>query len=227
MNTLKGKGILTPLQKNLLVEFGKVKEAALFYLTGGTALAEFYLGHRHSYDLDFFTRETGLIVPFVRVLEEKLLQEGYPFSVTRRFESFAELEVKKEGESVRLHLAYDSPFHFEEPQISEYGVKINSYNDLITDKLLTYFGRWKHRDAIDLFFILGTEPMENLIGLAKQKDPGFDLYWFAIALKEADKFPDEITQWPVDMVAEINAGELKSKFLDLAHEIMDRINLLD
>jgi hypothetical protein len=28
-----------------------------YYLTGGTALAEFYLQHRHSDDLDLFTRE--------------------------------------------------------------------------------------------------------------------------------------------------------------------------
>lgn len=65
---LKGKGTLTPIQKILLVEFEKIREASFFYLTGGTALAEFYLGHRRSYDLDFFTRERDLIIPFASVL---------------------------------------------------------------------------------------------------------------------------------------------------------------
>lgn len=220
---LKGRGILTPIQRNLLVEFGKIREASFFCLTGGTALTEFYLGHRRSYDLDFFTSERDLIIPFTKVVEENLLREQYTLSVIRRFESFVELEANKEGESVGIHFAYDSPFRLEEPQLSDLGVKINSYRDLIVDKLLTFFGRWKHRDAIDLFFILRTEPIEALMEMAKQKDPGFDLYWFSVALKEVDKFPDEIAQWPVDMLVEVNARDLKSKFLSLAREIMDKI----
>jgi len=35
----------------------------MFYLTGGTALAEFYLAHRKSFDLDIFTTEKGIIIP--------------------------------------------------------------------------------------------------------------------------------------------------------------------
>ncbi len=220
---LKGRGILTPIQRNLLVEFGKIREASFFCLTGGTALTEFYLGHRRSYDLDFFTSERDLIIPFTKVVEENLLREQYTLSVIRRFETFVELEANKEGESVGIHFAYDSPFRLEEPQLSELGVKINSYRDLIVDKLLTFFGRWKHRDAIDLLFILRTAPIEALMEMAKQKDPGFDLYWFSVALKEVDKFPDDIAQWPVDMLVEVNAKDLKSKFLSLAREIMDKI----
>lgn len=220
---LKGKGTLTPIQKNLLVEFEKIREASFFYLTGGTALAEFYLGHRRSYDLDFFTRERDLIIPFARVIEEKLVQVQYLFNVIRRFESFVEFEVNKEGESMRLHFAQDSPFRLGEPQLSEFGVRINDYRDLVVDKLLTFFGRWKHRDAIDLFFILKIEAIETLMEMAKQKDPGFDLYWFSMALKEVDAFPNEISQWPVDMLVEVDARELKGKFLSLAREIMDKI----
>jgi hypothetical protein len=57
---LKGKGTLSSIQKNLLVDFGKIRDTSLFYLTGGPALAEFYLGHRRSYDLDFFTGKKEL-----------------------------------------------------------------------------------------------------------------------------------------------------------------------
>ncbi|MDI6754231.1 MAG: nucleotidyl transferase AbiEii/AbiGii toxin family protein [Thermodesulfobacteriota bacterium] len=63
MNILKGKGTITPIQKNLLYDIGQIREASYFYLTGGTALAEFYLGHRRSYDLDFFTAEGDLLIP--------------------------------------------------------------------------------------------------------------------------------------------------------------------
>lgn len=45
--------ILTALQSNFLREFfDRTQE---FYLTGGTALSAFYLQHRLSEDLDFFT----------------------------------------------------------------------------------------------------------------------------------------------------------------------------
>lgn len=223
MDIVKGKGILTPIERNLLVEVGKIREASYFYLAGGTALAEFYLGHRRSYDLDLFTGERDLIIPFARVIEEELRREQYTLNVIRRFESFVEFEVHRGGESVRLHFAYDSPFRFGEPQLSELGVKINDYQDLVVDKLLTYFGRWKHRDAIDLYFILKIEPIETLMEMAIQKDPGFDLYWFAVALKEVDDFPDDIGQWPIDMLVEVDVKELKGKFLSLAREIMDKI----
>ena len=65
--------------------------------------------------------------------------------------------------------------------------------------------------------------METLMEMAKQKDPGFDLYWFNMALGEVDAFPDEMAKWPVDLLVEVDAQELKSKFSSLAREIMDKI----
>jgi len=62
----------------------------------------------------------------------------------------------------------------------------------MADKLLTFFGRWKHRDAIYLFFILEDDPIEALLEIAKEKEPVFDLYWFCMALKETEACPDEI-----------------------------------
>jgi predicted nucleotidyltransferase component of viral defense system len=52
-----GKEILTT-QQNKFIEFFKNEQALnkYFYLTGGTALAAFYLNHRKSEDLDFFKR---------------------------------------------------------------------------------------------------------------------------------------------------------------------------
>ncbi len=223
MNILKGKGVLLPIQRDLLVELGKMNDASFFYLTGGSALSEFYLAHRRSYDLDFFTSEMGLILPFTKALEEKLFKEQYTIKVSRRFESFVEYEIEKKGERTILHFAYDSPFRFDEPQPSELGVKINDYKDLVVDKLLTFFGRWKHRDAIDLYFILKTEQIENLMEMAKQKDPGFDLYWFCVALREVKDFPDEINKWPVDMLVEVEIKELKEMFLNLSLKILDKI----
>lgn len=220
---LKGKGIISPFQKNLLIAIGKLPEAENFYLSGGTALAEFYFGHRLSYDLDIFTPEKNLIIPFARSIEENLISAGYIIRVIRRFESFVELVVENKGESVVIHISQESPFRFGDPSPSELGIKVNNYQDIIADKVLAYFGRWEYRDAIDLYFILQQEQFEHIVSLAKQKDPGFDLYWFAVSLVKAEDFPDDISQWLVDMLIEVSAKTIKENFINLARQIMDRI----
>ncbi len=134
-----------------------------------------------------------------------------------------EFEVGTEEDSTRVQLAYDSPFRFEEPLDSDLGVKVNDYKDLIVDKLLAFFGRDEPRDAIDLFFILKTEDIWELIRSAGVKDPGFDLYWLAVAFERARELPDDISRWPVEMIREVDPRQLKEQFLSLAEEIMARI----
>ncbi len=221
---LSSKGIITELQRDILHVFAAVPDASSFYLSGGTALADFFLAHRKSFDLDLFTGEEGLTLPFSRVLEDAL-QRSLAVKAVRRLESFVEFEVGTGGDSTRVQLAYDSPFRFEEPLDTDLGVKVNDYKDLIVDKLLVFFGRDEPRDAIDLFFILQTEDIWELVRYAEVKDPGFDLYWLAVAFGKARDLPDDITRWPVEMIKEVDARQLKEQFSGLAGEIMARIRV--
>jgi len=220
---LQGKGIIVEIQKRVLSICSQFPDAPKFYLTGGTALSEFYLGHRLSYDLDFFTSETGLISPFSEAMQGELSKRGFTADLARRFETFAEFKLSKDEDRTTIHLAYDSPFRFSPPVDTILGVKVNDYTDIIVDKLLAFFGRAEPRDAVDLFFILKKEDLWKLLELAPQKDPGFDLYWLAVAMEKVGRFPDEISQWPVDMLVEVDVRELKSKFSGLVREIMDKI----
>ena len=83
----QSKGLLTKGQLEVLKAFGNLPDADRFYLTGGTALAEFYLGHRRSLDLDLFTAEQGLIVPFSRIAEARFSQTGFLVKIIRRLEN--------------------------------------------------------------------------------------------------------------------------------------------
>jgi predicted nucleotidyltransferase component of viral defense system len=56
--------ILESIQKKILSHLNDLPDINAFYLTGGTALSAFYLGHRKSNDLDFFTNTEELILPF-------------------------------------------------------------------------------------------------------------------------------------------------------------------
>ncbi len=220
---LKGKGVISNFQKEILLSLKDLSDCTHFYLTGGTALAEFYLGHRRSYDLDIFTAEKDLILPFSRLVEEKISSEGIILRVIRRFSTFVEFELEKDAEKTKVQFAYDSPFHFNQPEDSELGVKVNSCKDIIADKLLAFTGRIEPRDAIDIYFILEKEELRRLTELASQKDPGFDLYWLAVAFKKVSDFPDELNRWPVELLVEIEIKKLKHKFSALSREIMDRI----
>lgn len=219
--TPQSKGLLTKAQQQILKTFQLLPDAQRFYLTGGTALAEFYLGHRRSFDLDLFTTEQGLIVPFSRVTEQHFAQR-FAVRVIRRLESFAEFELSWPEESVRVHLAYDSPYRFAPPHETSLG-RVNDFQDLVVDKLLAFFGRAEPRDAVDLFAILETEDVGELTGLALQKDPGFDLYWFAQALQKTQDFPDELERWPVELVHPLDPKQLKRRFQEIALEIMARL----
>ncbi|MBC7221677.1 nucleotidyl transferase AbiEii/AbiGii toxin family protein [Candidatus Bipolaricaulota bacterium] len=218
----KRNGLLTPLQLEVLRALRNVPDAERFYLTGGTALAEFYLGHRRSFDLDLFTTEHGLVQPFSRVAEEALRREGIDVAVVRRLATFAELQVSRGSEAVRVQFAYDAPNRFAPPVETELGL-VNDFQDLAVDKLLAFFGREEPRDAVDLAFIFREVDPWVLLELAPAKDPGFDLYWFAQALEKAQEFPDEIERWPVEMVLPLDVRALKASFRALADAIMLRL----
>ena len=72
-----GKTILTPKQLKFLelaaVEPKIVKD---FYLTGGTALSEFYLHHRLSEDLDLFCPTDEVDQKFVGLFLKKISQKS-------------------------------------------------------------------------------------------------------------------------------------------------------
>ena len=63
---------------------------------------------------------------------------------------------------------------------------------------------------------------DELMAQAAQKDPGFDLYWFAVALNRAADFPDELERWPVRMLQPFEPGRLKAQFRELALQVMSR-----
>ena len=220
--TIKGFGTLTSLQEEFMEILASLPDKEQFYLAGGTALAEYYLGHRLSFDLDYFTGTENLILPLSFQIENACQKKNLRLKVIRRFSTFVEFLAEKDNESLKIDLALDSPYRFEQPVLSREGIFINDYQDLRVDKLLAYFGRAEPRDAVDLYFILQKEAPELLLEQAAQKDTGFDLYWFSIALNRCANFPDEIERWPLKMLQPFDPRVLKQTFLDWAVRLMDK-----
>ena len=73
---MAGKTILSKNQIKILNLLGQETAVAKnFYLTGGTALAEFYLQHRLSEDLDFFS-ETEFNPQDISVILKKITKNA-------------------------------------------------------------------------------------------------------------------------------------------------------
>jgi len=183
--------VLTDIQKKILTHLKDIAELDAFYLTGGTALSRFYLGHRKSDDLDFFTSEEELIQPFSLKIEDALKKAGFKVERKRGFRSFVELAVSAHSESTIIHLALDSPYRLDPVIMAREfpGLKIDSLKDLAANKVLALFGRATLRDFVDVFFLTKEKFGKNeLIPMAQKKDPGFDLYWLATAFERIHEF---------------------------------------
>jgi len=72
--------VLTSRQVSFLEKVGQNRSLAEnFYLTGGTALAAFYLAHRYSEDLDFFSEKEFDALPIDIFLKLKTEFTFFPF----------------------------------------------------------------------------------------------------------------------------------------------------
>lgn len=146
--------VLTPRQRAFLEAAGKDEFIVRdFYLTGGTALAAFYLGHRYSEDLDFFSEkevDTLALNVFFKRVKPRLdvakidFQQSYNRNLV--FLEYGDDEILK------TEFTY-FPFPRIEKGRSEYGIEIDSLLDIAVNKLFTIYQRTKARDYIDLYCI--------------------------------------------------------------------------
>lgn len=154
------KEILTPLQKKFISSFSKNSAfRERFYLTGGTALAAYYLNHRYSEDLDFFSyAEIDILAldVFLKALKAALKVKKMDFQQSFNRNIFF-LHTNKE--ILKVEFTY-FPFELIEKPIKKDGIYIDSLVDIATNKVFTISQNPRARDFIDLYFIL--KKYENL-----------------------------------------------------------------
>lgn len=123
-----------------------------FFLAGGTALSEFYLHHRLSEDLDFFSKNElneKMIDSFIAKiakdlngrLDEKFIKWGF-LIYKIGFKNEPQLKI----DFVQI------PFSQLESGVKYKKLKIASLWDILVDKLYTVFHRARARDFVDLYF---------------------------------------------------------------------------
>ncbi len=168
-----GKTILTPKQLNFLELAASVSGITKrFYLTGGTALAEFYLQHRLSEDIDLFCEDSEVQVDAVESFLKKIGPRlGFKKIARSQFLGlFSYVLVFDDGEKLKVDFNY-YPF----PRIAKgkkfKQLEIDSLYDISANKVHTIFMKPRSRDYVDLYFILKREnySLDKLIIDAKAK----------------------------------------------------------
>lgn len=173
-----------------------------FYLAGGTALA-LQLGHRISYDLDFFSPEDKLGVGTRAQIASALHASGEAqISTSEDIMLFAKL------------MGVDISFIYQhhpllEPAVEIEGIRLASILDIGLMKLSAINSRGTRRDFVDLYCAREHAPLEKLFDLAPRKyydRPDFTV----IAARALQYFEDaESDPRPLKLLSKVRWSDVK------------------
>lgn len=212
--------ILTPAQKIVLALVAKEQRLASFYLTGGTALAGFYLRHRTSDDLDFFTHDVPdplLHHEFAERIKKELGAASMRYErLYDRNQYFFQLP----NEELKVEFTH-YPFAQLEAPTPKDGVLIDSMRDIAANKLITILDRFDPKDFVDLFFIFQTR---DLALVRKDAETKFDMKIGDIFLGSELAKVRRIETLP-KMLKSLTIVELKAFFSDKARELSSNVLL--
>ncbi|HEY4498528.1 MAG TPA: nucleotidyl transferase AbiEii/AbiGii toxin family protein [Candidatus Paceibacterota bacterium] len=166
-----------------------------FYLSGGTALAEYYLHHRLSEDLDFFSEEIfdpQSISVVLRRLQKSGGMQGIrqeqSFNRNLFFLSLADDEIKTE-------FTY-YPFPRITPGKRVGALAVDSLLDIAVNKIFTVYQKPRSRDFIDLYCLLQQEKEWTIRDLSQKAQLKFEQHLDLIQLGAQFLKAPELRDYP-------------------------------
>lgn len=209
------------LQDRFLERFFAGPVGEYFYLTGGTALAHFYFHHRESLDLDLFTNRFEQ--DFTQVNQAVLgILHALKLQITSQVATDTFLQyivTEATGTLLKVGMVKDVPVHFG-PLVERDGVRLDSLENIGSNKVLAVFGRTDAKDFIDLYWILQHTDLkfDDLYRQAREKDIGLSELYLAYALQNVEK----IRLFP-RMLQPLAWDDMVVFFQALARELLSRI----
>jgi hypothetical protein len=161
MNALHWETI-SPEMRQVMVGFGQSELGPRFYLAGGTALA-LQLGHRKSFDLDFFSPSED--IPSIRDPLMKALKSFDPLLADAAWGNLVFL-----ARGVRIGF-YGYGYRMVGAMVEAEGVRLASIEDIGLMKLDALLARASRKDFHDLYVICQRIPLRHLLDVAPQKYP--------------------------------------------------------
>ncbi len=185
-----------------------------FYFTGGTALSSVYLQHRDSEDLDFFSENAFNS----EVVFDKLTQwsDHDKFGIDlRTIENINVFQLTfPKNVPLKVDFVYYRHKRIEAGQIID-GLQIDSLFDIAINKLLTTNQRTQVKDFVDLYFLLQTFSIWDLMeGVRVKFKVKLDPYIIA-----SDFFKIETFDTLPRMIKPLSLEELRAFFQETAKDL--------
>lgn len=160
--------ILKDWQKKVLTFVASSNKLGDFYLTGGTALSAFYLRHRVSDDLDFFSfNDVDSLTVRAAAKEVQDLIGALSVRFSRNYDRY-QFFYQTGREELKVEFT-KYPFKQLQAVQSFDGMRVDSEFDIAANKFLTVIDRFDPKDFVDLYFLLPKYPLENLREAVEQK----------------------------------------------------------
>lgn len=220
---------LTSLQEEVLVMlFDNGLGERGYFLTGGTALSEFYLQHRYSDDLDFFTRNQRALESDFKDFREILTSHRIEITQENLSAEHARFFVRLEDqktESLKIEFARDAKAMMAPAHVHGQ-IVVDSFEDIAVNKICAILNREppESKDFTDLFFILAESDytVDYLLRRAKEKEAFLDqeegILTFATNLLSVDSF-----QILPRMIKPLTLETLRARLVPIAHDILHRL----
>ena len=163
-----------------------ILEGYNFYLTGGTALSRFYLNHRYSDDLDFFTNEKIDFQKTIKEIKSKF-DKKFITEVKSLYQDFAQMfiyddEFLKKYEKhflgkLKIDFVYDIPARIGPLNDFKLFSRVDNPENMLVNKI-TAISRQAEKDVVDMVFIckILNFDWEDIINKVRQKDASEELY---------------------------------------------------
>lgn len=200
------------------------KERAIcdhFYLTGGTALSEFYLHHRLSEDLDFFAEDVFDPID-ISVLLKKIRSVAGIVNV-RAEQSFNRnlFFLELENDTIKTEFTY-FPFPRIEKKQKIGDLYVDSLLDIAVNKTFTIYQKPRSRDFIDLYCILQKEPTWVIADLVAKAQVKFDHYLDPLQLGSQFMRATELLDYPT-ILTPLDKILWQSFFLEEAKKLRSEV----
>lgn len=214
--------ILTKDQRQAIAVVSKNEAvAAAFYLTGGTALAAYYLHHRYSDDLDFFTAGESFPQLAVETVAKHIKDAiGGTDIEYRRIHDRRVFFIEKDP--VELKIEFTSyPFPLLHTLTSTDGIRVDSLEDIAANKIMALMDRIDAKDFFDLYFLVTQKgfTFSQLLDLVKKK---FGFTIDPVALGSEFAKVRTLTALP-RIIAPLKLSQIKDFFSDQAELLRGNI----
>jgi hypothetical protein len=162
---------LTALQGEVLGAFFQRERG--FFLTGGAALAGFYLGHRTTDDLDLFTTQDQAFERGRFVLADVAAAIGGELAVRQDAPGFKRLVLTRGDEGLVIDLVKDTGPQLHPDKLVRDHIVLDPADEILANKLTALVGRAEERDLVDVMFLeRAGYSVEAALPVALVKDGG-------------------------------------------------------